>query len=277
MEINIYSGQMKDQLCVDFLQWVLPKLGLRWKGFKKVRQQVCKRIKKRIRELNLADLNAYQKYLQTHDDEWNNLQSFCVITISRFFRDRFVYRKLMDDYLPQLILHTQTSGRKLRILSLGSASGEEVYSLAIILNMYFNLYEQYEILGIEIDKNMLDRAKFACYSRSSVKEASEMEFENAFIKRNESYCLKDSFKKNVNFLAGDIRKNIPDQNYDIVCCRNLAFTYFNKEIQQHILAQIIGRLNNNGLLIIGSHETLPETVPSFQQIENFPLYKKMDN
>ncbi len=93
---------MRDTECIAFLQWALPKMGFRWPGFRKVRGQVCKRVGRRLKELGLADLEAYREYLEVHPDEWAILDGFCRITISRFFRDRDVYETLGSDVLPEL-------------------------------------------------------------------------------------------------------------------------------------------------------------------------------
>ena len=93
---------MQDKECVQFLQWALPRLSLRWAGFRKVRRQVCKRIQRRIRTIGLADTNAYRKLLETDKEEWQVLDELCRITISRFFRDREVFDCLGAHVLPQL-------------------------------------------------------------------------------------------------------------------------------------------------------------------------------
>jgi chemotaxis protein methyltransferase CheR len=77
-----------DAECVDFLQWALPRLGLRWQGFRKVRRQVCRRVARRIAELGLADADAYRLYLERNPQEWDALAELCRVTISRFWRDR---------------------------------------------------------------------------------------------------------------------------------------------------------------------------------------------
>ena len=79
---------MKNSKCVHFLQWSLPQLHLRWSGFRKVRRQVCKRIQRRLQELELCDISAYQSYLETYPAEWLVLDAYCRITISRFYRDQ---------------------------------------------------------------------------------------------------------------------------------------------------------------------------------------------
>lgn len=84
----------RDAQWVSFLQWALPRLGLRWPGFRKVRRQVIKRIARRIEALQLGDLDSYRRYLETHEQEWLRLDDFCRITISRVYRDRRVFDSL---------------------------------------------------------------------------------------------------------------------------------------------------------------------------------------
>jgi len=101
---------MTDQDCVRFLQWALPQLQLRWPGFRRVRRQVCKRIDRRLRTLELADLAAYQEYLSHHSEEWRYLDALCRITISRFYRDREVFQRLERQVLPELARNARARG-----------------------------------------------------------------------------------------------------------------------------------------------------------------------
>ncbi len=96
------SARMRDADCVQFLQWALPRLDLRWDGFRKVRRQVCRRISRRLAELGLSDGAAYRTYIEGNADEWDRLDGFCRITISRFWRDPAVFQSLRDDVLPVL-------------------------------------------------------------------------------------------------------------------------------------------------------------------------------
>jgi len=106
---------MRQADCVEFLQWCLPRLHMRWPGFRKVRSQVCKRIRRRLTSLALDELEAYQRYLETHADEWPHLDAMCRITISRFYRDRGVFEALETEVLPALA----TAARR-RALVVGS-------------------------------------------------------------------------------------------------------------------------------------------------------------
>jgi len=93
---------MKDAQCVAFLQQTLPRLGMRWAGYRKVRRQVCKRIDRRLHALGLADIESYAGYLETHPEEWESLDAFCRISISRFCRDRGSFDRLAQEVLPRL-------------------------------------------------------------------------------------------------------------------------------------------------------------------------------
>src|SRR4051812_50091175 len=89
-----------DDACVAFLQWALPRLGLRWAGFRRVRRQVCRRIGRRAAELGLPSLDAYRAHLDAHPAEREVLRSLTPVTISRFGRDGAVLRPLTADRLP---------------------------------------------------------------------------------------------------------------------------------------------------------------------------------
>src|SRR5260370_38233984 len=93
---------MDNRDCTAFLQWALPQRDLRWPGFRKVRHQVYKRLKRRIRELGLDDLAAYRRRLEADLAEWRAFDQCCHITISRFFRDRGVLKLLRKCVLPDI-------------------------------------------------------------------------------------------------------------------------------------------------------------------------------
>jgi chemotaxis protein methyltransferase CheR len=93
---------LSDRQCVEFLQWALPRLGMRWEGFRRVRRQVCRRLRRRLSELGLPDLVAYRVHLEHHPEEWCALDGLVDITISRFNRDRGMFAFLTADVIPAL-------------------------------------------------------------------------------------------------------------------------------------------------------------------------------
>ena len=90
-----------------FLQWAVPRLGLRWAGFRNVRGQVEKRVGRRVAELALPDLAAYRARLQADPAEWEVLRGLCGVTISRFYRDRRVWDAIIDEVRTSLCSERQ--------------------------------------------------------------------------------------------------------------------------------------------------------------------------
>src|SRR5262245_34067258 len=118
---------MTDAEVVELLDAIAPRLGLRAAGYRRVRGTVRKRVARRLVQLGL-DASGYQRYLQTHAEEWAWLDEQCRITISRFARDAAVFERLMADVLPERAAAARAGGRDaVRIWSAGCASGEEAY------------------------------------------------------------------------------------------------------------------------------------------------------
>ena len=254
--------------CIDFLQWALPKLRMRWAGFRKVRNQVCKRIVKRIRFLGLSDFNAYKDYLSRNPSEWEHLDGFCRITISRFYRDWDVFDFLRDKILPGLAEEALTAKRPLRCWSAGCASGEEPDTLILLWEYEFK--DQFpdldfRIVATDIDEQLLARAKTACYPGGSLKGLPETWIQTAFTQADSEYCLvKQDW--NIQWLQQDIRTAMPEGPFDLVLCRNLVATYFDPPLQAEIFARMHSRMRSNAILVLGCHEDLPPEAEGFQRI-----------
>ena len=252
----------KDTECVRFLQWALPRLALRWPGFRKVRGQVCKRLRRRLRSLALDDLTAYQVYLAQHPDEWLLLDSFCRISISRFYRDRAVFDCLAQTVLPTLAEMVSRRGEeRLRCWSIGCASGEEPYTLNLIWQ--FQIQPQFpklqlHITATEADAGLLQRAQTGCYPARSLRELPATWRDQAFDEAQDLYCLKEPFRRGIRFRKQDVRVTWPDSTFHLILCRNLVLTYFENALQTQVMIQIAQRLDKRGALVIGSHEVLPE-------------------
>ena len=264
---------------MQLLQWALPRLHMRWPGFRKVRAQVCKRIERRIRQLNIDGATAYRAYLEERAAEWTCLDRLMCITISRFYRDKAVFTFLQQEVLPDLAKEAVVRDRgNLRVWSAGSASGEEPYTVALIWR--FELRSLFPSLGLQIaatdvDRNMGLRAKEACYRYSGIKDLPEAWRRQTFLKRDGYYCLKRQYRRNVEFLEQDIRERQPAGRFDLVLCRNSVFTYYDEELQGKILDRIRDVMQNTGALVLGVHEQLPAGTKGFSPwSDRFPIYRK---
>jgi chemotaxis protein methyltransferase CheR len=267
---------MKDEQCVQFLQWALPQLHMRWPGFRKVRTQVCKRVGRRLRDLGLADIKKYQAYLEKHPDEWVRLDPLCRITISRFYRDKGVFAAMEHKVLPSLAHGVCERGDNvLRIWSAGCGSGEEPYTVAALWAIELQAHfpeVSIDIVATDADPNMIRRARDACYKFGSLKDLPESWRDRAFSQEDDAYCLKPDYKHNIEFLEQDIRQEQPKGRFDLVLCRNLAFTYFDDAVQLKVLRSIVAAMRDGAALVLGVHEKLPEEVQGLF-VEGLAIYK----
>jgi chemotaxis protein methyltransferase CheR len=152
------EASMKDGDCVMLLQWALPRLGYRWAGFRKVRGQVCKRIRRRMQCLEIEDFAAYRARLEKDEKEWAVLDGYCRITISRFYRDKNVFRVLSDVVLPELAERAAREHRDVKCWAAGCASGDEVYTLRLLWDLEVAQTHgdvDFFILGTDVDEAVL--------------------------------------------------------------------------------------------------------------------------
>lgn len=260
---------MTDADCVAFLQWALPRLDMRWTGFRKVRGQVCKRIRRRMAELGLEGYAAYRQLLETDPDEWRVLDECCHITISRFFRDRDVFERLRRSVLPDIARRAIRENRPARIWSAGCASGEEPYTLKILwdLEAVPSLPgAAIMIVATDIDRTMLERAQIGCYHEHILHDLPPHIAAQCFDRSGDHFCVRPQHRKDITFLLQDLRVEMPSGLFDLVLNRYVAFTYFAPSLQRLVLEKTLEHLHPQGYLVIGKHERLPEERPQLASI-----------
>jgi chemotaxis protein methyltransferase CheR len=270
---------MKDDDCIAFLQGVLPRLRLRWPGFRKVRRQVCKRVQRRIALLGLSNVQAYRTWLDSHPDEWQVLDAFCQITISRFYRDKRVFQCLETAVIPHIVQRIQRAGEQvLTVWSAGCGSGQVPYTLALLWT--FSLAPMFpdiklNVLASDASADMIHRTHEACYSGSSVKELPGRWREAAFSRNENRFCLREPYRKNIEIQHQDIRRGVPNGPFHLVLCRNLVFTYFDEKLQCETGRYLSNRVREGGSLVIGAHEQLPDCMAGFEAWEGCRgIYRK---
>jgi chemotaxis protein methyltransferase CheR len=250
---------MRDADCIGFLQWALPQLGMHWPGFRKVRHQVCKRVKRRIDALGLNGFASYRQRLEADPHEWRVLDQCCHITISRFFRDRAVFECLCSNILPAIAERARSERRQAHCWSAGCASGEEPYSLRILWNLAVRgASDALAIVATDADAALLRRAGDGCYGRTCLREIPPELTSQAFARAGSRFCIRPQYREGVKFLKQDLRSETPPGPFDIVLCRNIAFTYFVPVLRQKVLAIIADNLIPNGFLVVGRHEEVDD-------------------
>jgi chemotaxis protein methyltransferase CheR len=251
---------------VRFLQWALPRLQMRWTGFRRVRRQVCRRIERRLHGLGLADIDAYRAYLEANPEEWRQLDELCHVTISRFFRDRGVFEFLRRAVLPDLARGATARREALEAWSAGCASGEEAYTLALIWQLALSREfpeVALHVLATDADETMLRRACVAEYPESSLRDLPTSWRQAGFVRLDGSYRLRETLRSPVKVMRHDVRDEPPADRFQLVLCRNVAFTYFDHELQREVADRLAACIMPGGALVLGAHETLPEGTSGF--------------
>jgi len=245
----------------EFLREAAPLLGLQWRPFR--RRGIKRKVERRIAEIGLSDLEDYLLKIEEESEERTYLSKILTVTISRFFRDREVFNILETSFIPMIV--KKGKGGDLKIWSIGCASGEEPYSIALLWKERFGkIWPQIHcsILATDTHESMLERAKRGRFKKSSLREVDEATLRNFFRKKNGSHILDQTILDSVEFRRHDIIHEKPFSGMDIVFCRNLAFTYFSKECQIEVLKKIAASLEEEGYLVIGKDENLPLTYPA---------------
>lgn len=271
---------MTDRECVELLQWAAPRLRLRWEGFRRVRGQVCKRLGRRLKGLGLPDAAAYRARLEADPAEWEVLDSLCRVTISRFYRDHRVFDVLREDLLPAVLRDARDRGEQVfRVWSAGCASGEEPYTVAVLFR--FGLAPAFpglklELLATDADEALLERARRGCYPPGTLRELPSEWAAKVFTRTEEGeQCLAPELRAEPTFRRQDLRAELPAGPFHLVLCRNVAFTYFAPPLQREVLARLLERLVPGGLLVIGSHESLPEGDTGLERAAGpMPIFRK---
>jgi chemotaxis protein methyltransferase CheR len=251
---------MNDAELVAFLEWALPRMGLRWIGFKNFRGTIRKRIGRRLGELGLApDLAGYRARLEVDPNEWSVLDEMCRITISRLYRDHDVMDVLKGEILPRAAERARPEGRSVRIWSAGCASGEEPYTIALLWQLAVAPRHPgvaISILASDVDAALVERARRGAYEEGSLREVPAVLRDLGLRRENEAFVVNDLLRRDITFEVRDIRKDMPEGPFDIVLCRNVAFTYFAEDVQREVGARLVARIVDEGALVVGAKETI---------------------
>lgn len=247
-----------------YFKKILDKLKLdRNLDFSNYRENLLmRRIMARVRAVRCNDLKGYYEYLTEHNDELDPLLDVMTINVTEFFRDEKVFDIIEKRVLPELILAKEsTNNHSLRLWSCACASGEEAYSMLMIVAEYFGLSLdrfRLEIFGTDIDDSSLSGAREGVYELSAFKDLPPERLN--LIKKymhdmgNRRYWIREEWPAYVNFLYHDIVTDSPLEHMDMILCRNL-FIYFNNILQRKVLEKLYDSLNDGGFLILGNVES----------------------
>jgi chemotaxis protein methyltransferase CheR len=240
------------------------KAGLNCSGYRD--EYLKRRFEIRLRATGSDTYARYIIYLNKHPEEFTNLLNDLTINYTTFFRDSDVYEYLEHKLLPKLFL----SKLPVKIWSAGCATGEEPYSLAILIHKLLGkrLAEHpVSIIASDIDKDALAKAQRGAYGPRQVSTISTTMMSQFFEKEGDLSIVKDFVKDIVHFERFDLMKTSVHSQLDLILCRNVMI-YFSKEGQQHIHMSFYHALKDGGYMITGKSEILSgEPAEKFQALD----------
>jgi len=230
---------------------------------------INRRIARRMNVHQIDEVSDYLKYIQKNSEEVNILFRELLINVTSFFRDPDAFKSFKDKFIDEL-LDNKMDGEKVRVWVPGCSTGEEVYSIAIIIQEYLNLTTknlEVQLFGTDIDNDAINTARTAIYPSTIVSEVSEERLKQFFIKKGDSYKVKKNIREMAIFAPHDILINPPFSKLDVISCRNLLI-YMNKDAQKKILSAFTYSLKPGGILFLGPSESISDYVESFATLDN---------
>ena len=239
---------------------LLTHLHLSWKGYRKVRKGVKKRISRHMKELECRTLHEYLGYLNSDLRAKAQCDLLMTVPISRFFRDRQLWKCLETFLLDELLKHARDE--TINVWSAGCACGEEPNSFRIIwdkISKGFSSEPRLRILATDTNAKNLNRAKAGVYPKSSLKEVPEVIKNQYFLskKGGNQFELKDILRSEVIWFQHHLLSPPPESMFHIIFLRNSLLTYYKDTLKLPAFQSIVHQLKPSGMLILGSHERLP--------------------
>jgi two-component system, chemotaxis family, CheB/CheR fusion protein len=237
----------------DLVERLATTRNLDLRGYKS--SSLERRFRHRMFQLKLAEFDAYARFIEEHPDEVTELLNTVLINVTQFFRDPQMWDILQHQILPELCKELKP-GDSFRAWVAGCATGEEPYSLCMLLAEYFgDQLAEYDvkIYGTDIDEPALATARRAEYSAESLQRVPPAWRERYFT-RTKNYRLNRELRRLAIFGKSNLASNAPISHVRLVLCRNVLI-YFDAQLQKDILKRLHYGLDPDGILILGKAET----------------------
>jgi two-component system, chemotaxis family, CheB/CheR fusion protein len=257
-------AQLREQTGMDFSHYKRPT--------------ILRRLQRRMVATGARQLADYAAYLAQHPEEGDHLVASFLINVSEFFRDPAFYTALRERVLPDLIAYARTQGNVLRIWSAGCATGEEPYSVAILVaEALGDELSQFavQIFATDLDEDALAFARRGIYPAAALVSVPEDLRARMFTPLLDgSYEIAPRIRALVTFGQHDLGQRAPFPHIDLVLCRNVLI-YFTVELQRRALQLFAFALREGGYLALGKAETANPLAPYFTPTdERLKLYRR---
>ena len=229
--------------------------GLDLSGYKRV--GLLRRLTKRMRAVGVDGFGDYVRYLEAHPTEFTGLLDTLLINVTAFFRDDLPWDFLRTEIIPQ-VLAQKSPTEAIRVWCAGCASGEEAYTLAIVLAEALGVeafQERVKLYGTDLDNDALAKARLGLYSERDLAEMPPDLVDKYFDRRDGQFAFRKDLRRCVIFGRNDLMQDAPISRVDLLSCRN-TLMYFDGPTQAKVLARFHFALNEGGFLFLGRAETM---------------------
>jgi two-component system CheB/CheR fusion protein len=268
------SDKKEESALIAILDLLKRKLPLDFSDYK--RATIFRRIRKRMAHHGLSDSGMYLEKLSDNPLELGALAQDFLISVTSFFRDREAFELIERDVIPAIV----NAGEEVKIWVAGCATGEEAYSLAILVQDYLDktkTTKEVKIFATDLDKNALAVASKGIYPESLAGGMLRERLDRYFIHQNHSYRIKAELRKMLIFAPHNLGKNPPYANMDLISCRNLLI-YMNRDLQERIFSMLHFGLKKGGFLFLGASENTTLLHSHMEEISRkWKIYKKKEN
>ncbi len=274
------SLALKPALRIDYVEKAVALLEDNDVDFSQYKSETLfRRIERRRVIANITSSDDYLTFLRDDEQERTELREDILITVTSFFRDPEAWEKLFDA-IAQQIERDLKDGDTYRIWVSACATGEEVYTLGMIMVEILENQDKsinFKIYATDIERKALAIASAGCYSGRALEQVSSERQERFFTKKAEGYVIDREIRENVIFAPHNFIKNAPFTRMHLVTCRNVLI-YMQPDLQQIAIKMLHFALNVNGILFLGPSETLGNLQSEFYPIQReWNQYKKLRN
>ncbi|MGL4982157.1 MAG: CheR family methyltransferase [Treponemataceae bacterium] len=234
------------------------------------------RLREQLRESKLENLQEYYKIISSDQEEMKKLLDLVTTNLTSFFRNLPQIDTLIHYIIPELVQQKKTLGSShVKIWSAGCSTGEEPYTLAMILKTHLPQSFTFEITASDISLQSLEIAKKGFYPTNKVDSIPQEYLKKYFSPIENGYQVNSDIMNCVRFNYHNLRTDIINQNFDVVFCRNVLI-YFDEFVQNIVIEKFWNALNSIGFLVIGHSESLFGMNTQFEFLKtNWAcLYKK---
>ncbi|THF26500.1 PAS domain S-box protein [Pseudomonas atacamensis] len=268
-KLDEQAVEQAEQALLDILTKLRAATGHDFKHYK--RATVLRRIERRMQVTTQPNLPAYYRYINEHADETKALLDDMLIGVTNFFRDRESFESLEREVIPHLFAcqNDTENAHEIRVWSAGASTGEEAYSLAILLNDYkaeTSSDFKIQVFASDIDDRAISAGRTGLYPEAIITDVSPARLRQYFLKEDTNYRVRKDIRERVLFAKHSLLADPPFSQIDLIVCRNLLI-YLDRDIQREILQMFHFALRGGGYLFLGTSESADACPELFTTID----------